>query len=182
MVEIRCDCGKLIAVPPAHYGKRAACPTCKQPLRVVCSGGGEESPDSVLVIVAGPRDAGERIYIGGRGPVSVGKLPESDIRLRGEKVSRKHCRLVRTESGWCVEDERSTNGLAVNGTRAYVHDLRQGDKLRIGEYEFEFVVVDAPPQRNDTPAPETTTADAPALATSADEATDEGPLPLADEE
>jgi ABC-type multidrug transport system ATPase subunit len=49
--------------------------------------------------------------------LSVGRMPDSDIRIDSPIVSRRHARLVREAGGAVLEDLRSTNGTFVNGER-----------------------------------------------------------------
>jgi len=89
-----------------------------------------------LLVSAGPADVGTQFYLAGEGPISVGKSRERDLQLADPKVSRLHCRLVRSEQGWRVEDADSTNGVWIGGARVKSHELRHGDKVQIGDTEL----------------------------------------------
>src|SRR5436853_539074 len=47
----------------------------------------------------------------------LGRAPDADLRLEDVGVSRHHVRLEPVEHGWTVHDQRSRNGLFVNGRR-----------------------------------------------------------------
>ena len=141
MIHLQCGCGQRIKLPESHIGKAVACQTCKQVLRLAAAGfePGKDDWSGALVIRRGPQRKGERIFLGGRMPIEIGKFPGTTILLGGKKVSRTHCRLTRTDFGWQIEDQNSTNGLFVNGRRVATHDLRDGDMLRVGEYALRYL-------------------------------------------
>lgn len=127
-------------------GKRVKCPACLQPLQIVCAetlaeGNGTGDFDAMLLIVAGPQDVGVRFLLGGVADIEIGKLTDRHILLPGSKVSREHCDLSRIDFGpsrWKIIDNRSTNGVLVNGQRIAEHELQDGDAITIGEYQLEF--------------------------------------------
>jgi len=140
-IKVRCGCGRRLSYPSSHVGKPAACPSCKRTLRVVAHAG-DPDVDALhgsLVIQYGPQRLGEQIFLAGNSPIEVGKLTGKDLLLHGELVSRNHCVLVPDETGWIAQDQKSKNGLWVNGQRITSHVLRDGDRLRIGDYEFTYV-------------------------------------------
>ena len=47
----------------------------------------------------------------------IGSAPECDQIVDFPTVSGRHCRLIRTDDGYLLEDLRSTNGTFVNGQR-----------------------------------------------------------------
>jgi pSer/pThr/pTyr-binding forkhead associated (FHA) protein len=67
----------------------------------------------------------------------VGRHSEADLQLPMPDVSRRHCRFVRTETGWRVIDLASTNGTFVNGVRVQEAELHAGDRIRIGGVVIE---------------------------------------------
>ncbi len=140
MVKIRCSCGNRVELPEGNLGKAGACSKCKRVIRVVAPGysAGDDSLRGKLLVHNGPHRLGEQIFLGGKLPIEVGKLPGNDIRLQGTHVSRTHCRLVPSDSGWRVEDANSANGVRVNGRRVDTHDLRHGDRIRIGDFELKY--------------------------------------------
>jgi adenylate cyclase len=70
--------------------------------------------------------------------VIIGKLPENDIELRDNTVSRQHCRLQRSGKGFRLSDMNSTNGCYVNGRRVQSKALEVGDKITIGRTILSF--------------------------------------------
>jgi len=70
-----------------------------------------------------------------RGWTSIGRSVSADLRLDDPSVSRRHA-LVVAEPGkeLRVLDDRSLNGVFVNGEAIELSVLRDGDELRIGRY------------------------------------------------
>ena len=70
----------------------------------------------------------------------IGRSFNADIRLDDPTVSRRHALVVKTESGELrVLDDRSLNGLFVNGDQVEWSHLRDGDELAIGRYRLHLV-------------------------------------------
>ncbi len=140
MIRLRCQCGKTLKLPKEHAGKAAACPQCKQRIRVVVADAGSAGArfDSLLVIASGPQRMGEQLFLGGTRPIRVGKSADAELQLKAPAVSRMHCRLVPRDNGWRVEDQNSTNGLFVNGRRVKGHNLLSGDRVQIGDFELQY--------------------------------------------
>ncbi|MHC4848941.1 MAG: FHA domain-containing protein [Planctomycetota bacterium] len=70
-------------------------------------------------------------------PITIGRDPDNDVPLDDNKLSRRHCRIVRGADGFFVEDLESSNGTYVNGERIEHHALALGDAVRIGFTEFQ---------------------------------------------
>jgi predicted nucleic acid-binding Zn-ribbon protein len=65
----------------------------------------------------------------------IGRSITADIRLDDPTVSRRHAQIVRTEKDELrVIDDRSLNGVFVNGEQVEWSRLRDGDELVIGRY------------------------------------------------
>ena len=70
----------------------------------------------------------------------IGRSFSADIRLDDPTVSRRHALIVKTEGGDLrVLDDRSLNGLFVNGDQVEWSHLRDGDELAIGRYKLHLV-------------------------------------------
>ncbi|MGH7163044.1 MAG: FHA domain-containing protein [Planctomycetota bacterium] len=78
-----------------------------------------------------------------RGSVTIGRSPECDLPIQDGQASRRHCMVVRLQSGHEVADLGSTNGTTVNGQLVKKKRLQHGDKIRIGAVEVVFQDPDA---------------------------------------
>jgi diguanylate cyclase (GGDEF)-like protein len=90
-----------------------------------------EEPRPYLMVIGGAR-VGE-LHTLTRERTLVGRSPEAQIRLRDTGISREHAELVIEGGRVRVRDLGSTNGTFLNGERADARELRDGDKLSIGE-------------------------------------------------
>jgi FHA domain/Zinc-ribbon containing domain len=67
----------------------------------------------------------------------IGRSGSADIRLDDATVSRRHALIVLTDDGELrALDDRSLNGLFVNGERVEWAPLSDGDELEIGRYRL----------------------------------------------
>ncbi len=63
----------------------------------------------------------------------IGRLPECDIVLHGNGVSREHARISQDPFGrWIIEDLHSHNGIYVNNKRVEVYAIIPGEMFCIG--------------------------------------------------
>lgn len=64
--------------------------------------------------------------------VIIGRDPASDIRVLHPAVSRAHLVLCHLGDRWVATDNRSLNGVFLNGRRVHTVDIRGGETIRIG--------------------------------------------------
>lgn len=83
------------------------------------------------------RDAGRVIPIE-RTPFSIGRLPENELVVGDEQVSRKHAVVEQTGEGYRLVDCDSRNGIFVDERKVKRHDLQSGDRVRIGSTTLVF--------------------------------------------
>ena len=81
----------------------------------------------------------------------VGRSLAADVRFDDPTVSRRHALLVRQPDGVRVLDDRSLNGVFVNGERIEWGMLKDGDEIVVGRYRLRFLSV--PGERVDREAP-----------------------------
>jgi pSer/pThr/pTyr-binding forkhead associated (FHA) protein len=85
-------------------------------------------------------DAGETVLLPLHNDVvRVGRSPANDIVLDDASVSRRHALLARRGETTFVLDDRSLNGVRVNGERVSEAPLRDGDALVLGNVAVRFV-------------------------------------------
>ena len=73
----------------------------------------------------------------------VGRSLAADIRFDDPTVSRRHALVVRGEEDVRVLDDRSLNGVFVNGERVEWSTVSDGDEILVGRHELRFVDLDA---------------------------------------
>jgi predicted nucleic acid-binding Zn-ribbon protein len=71
----------------------------------------------------------------------VGRSLAADVRFDDPTVSRRHALLVRQTDGVRVLDDRSLNGVFVNGERIEWRMLADGDEIVVGRYRLRFLTV-----------------------------------------
>ena len=68
----------------------------------------------------------------------IGRSLAADVRLDDPTISRRHALLVRGPDGVRVLDDRSLNGVFVNGKRVEWQTLEDGDEVVVGRFRLHF--------------------------------------------
>jgi hypothetical protein len=71
----------------------------------------------------------------------IGRSLAADIRFDDPTVSRRHALIVRQPDGLRVLDDRSLNGVFVNGERVEWSTLADADEVVIGRHHLHFIEV-----------------------------------------
>ena len=84
-------------------------------------------------------DSGRRVVV----PVSrewtrIGRSLSADVRFDDATVSRRHALVVSQAEGVRVLDDRSLNGVYLNGRRVNWAPLSDGDEITIGRHTLHF--------------------------------------------
>jgi pSer/pThr/pTyr-binding forkhead associated (FHA) protein len=69
----------------------------------------------------------------------IGRSPASEIVLDDASVSRRHALITRRGERTVILDDRSRNGVHVNGARVSEADLRDGDTIVCGHVTLRFL-------------------------------------------
>lgn len=72
------------------------------------------------------------------GSAILGRGDTVQVRVDDTKASREHCRVFEQLGRWVVADLNSRNGITVNGIKKTRHELKDGDKIAIGETVLVF--------------------------------------------
>jgi predicted nucleic acid-binding Zn-ribbon protein len=72
----------------------------------------------------------------------VGRSLSAHVRFDDPTVSRRHALVHRDQTGARVLDDRSLNGVFLNGERVDWHELDDGDEIAIGAFRLYFMSVD----------------------------------------
>jgi len=73
----------------------------------------------------------------------IGRSLAADVRFDDPTVSRRHALIVRQPDGVRLLDDRSLNGVFVNGERVDGRTLKDGDEIILGRYRLCFLSVEA---------------------------------------
>ncbi len=96
-----------------------------------------EQPGKYLVY----RDGDVRVVPLAREWTRIGRSLAADVRFDDPTVSRRHALIVRQADGVRVLDDRSLNGVFVNGERVEWRTLEDGDEIVVGRYHLHVVEV-----------------------------------------
>lgn len=92
---------------------------------------------SALLLVRTGALAGAR-YLLDHDVTTVGRHPEADIFFDDVTVSRRHAEILRKGTSFDLVDQRSLNGIYINGERVDRGTLVNGSELRIGKFRLNF--------------------------------------------
>ena len=161
--SFRCEgCGYVLTLPAESTLPR--CPSCSAErfARVSLFSGGtvaheldegapHEDQDAFLAeareLVTAPgehlafRDGGTvRVLRLTREWTRIGRSLAADVHFDDATVSRRHALVVRHADGVRVLDDRSLNGVFVNGERVEGRTLRDGDEVVVGRHRLLLLV------------------------------------------
>jgi pSer/pThr/pTyr-binding forkhead associated (FHA) protein len=69
----------------------------------------------------------------------IGRSLAADVRFDDATVSRRHALIVHQPDGTRVLDDRSLNGVYVNGRRVEWSPLKDGDQIVVGRHTLWFI-------------------------------------------
>jgi pSer/pThr/pTyr-binding forkhead associated (FHA) protein len=69
----------------------------------------------------------------------IGRSLAADVRFDDATVSRRHALIVHQADGTRVLDDRSLNGVYVNGRRVEWSALKDGDQITVGRHTLWFL-------------------------------------------
>jgi pSer/pThr/pTyr-binding forkhead associated (FHA) protein len=73
-----------------------------------------------------------------RTEVKIGRSEENDIAIDHQSMSRQHARFVLEDASWKVVDNKSANGVHINGEQYAIGAVRPGDTVELGHLKFRF--------------------------------------------
>jgi pSer/pThr/pTyr-binding forkhead associated (FHA) protein len=174
--SFRCEhCGYVVTLAAAD--ELPACPGCRGDsfVRASLFAGGRfhrragESPSAAdrKALIAAARgevtEPGEYLAYEDAGRVRVvdlakewtrvGRSLAADVRFDDPTVSRRHALIVRQPDGVRVLDDRSLNGVFVNGERVEWRALADGDEIVVGRYHLLYLHLTAEALAEPAPAP-----------------------------
>ncbi len=78
------------------------------------------------------------LTFGNKNQLTIGRDEVSDIRIDGLQISNRHAKLTRTNAGIYIEDQNSTNGVYVNGSRVSRQMITPNDSVQIGSFQIRI--------------------------------------------
>ena len=94
-----------------------------------------------LIVFGGPQTRGPLILGPEVDSITIGRAPENDLSLEGDRVSRAHCRIFRQGPQWYVEDLGSGNGTRLRDQFiSGPTEINDVDVLEVGEYKLQFLI------------------------------------------
>ncbi len=92
---------------------------------------------SEIVFINGP-STGERVELNPEG-ARLGRHADCAAIIPDSQVSSFHCQIHFDESGWIILDLDSSNGTFVNESRITTALLTDGDTIRVGDTQLQFL-------------------------------------------
>ncbi|MCH8921783.1 MAG: FHA domain-containing protein [Planctomycetes bacterium] len=95
--------------------------------------------DVKLIVLDGPK-AGHGITVK-RKSFFIGRGEDCQLRARSDRISRRHCELIVSETTVLLRDHSGKNGTFVNDKRVDgEQQLESGDRLKVGPLRFKIVM------------------------------------------
>jgi pSer/pThr/pTyr-binding forkhead associated (FHA) protein len=94
-------------------------------------------------------DDGDRVRVVSlqQGWTRVGRSLSAHIRFDDPTVSRRHALVHRQEEGTRILDDRSLNGVFVNGVRVDMYELQDGDQIAVGRFCLHYIALHGSAER-----------------------------------
>jgi pSer/pThr/pTyr-binding forkhead associated (FHA) protein len=89
--------------------------------------------------VAFEQDGSVNVVAVSREWTRIGRSLAADIRFDDATVSRRHALIASEDGGVRILDDRSLNGIQVNGRRVEWSPLQDGDEILIGRHALYFL-------------------------------------------
>jgi pSer/pThr/pTyr-binding forkhead associated (FHA) protein len=97
-----------------------------------------------VVVQSGPARGTE--YTVGQERLTFGRGPGVDLALDHKDIAREHAVIEFWGDAFVLRDLDTQFGVALNGGRVCTAQLKNGDRFRIGDLEFQFVLEERRPQ------------------------------------
>ncbi len=71
--------------------------------------------------------------------VHIGRELDNALRIPDPSISRHHCVIRQTGTGYEIQDLQSSNGVLLNGNRVQASPLKHGDRVTLGQIQITFL-------------------------------------------
>lgn len=82
-----------------------------------------------------------KIFQLNEGSHSIGRSSQSTIQVKSTAISKSHAKILVTEDKIIISDDKSSNGVVVNGIKVQNKVLRSGDKFSLGDVLFDVILL-----------------------------------------
>ena len=100
-----------------------------------------DRPQFALRFISGKYQGGEFPLRKGR-EIVIGRSSDLDMVLVEDMVSRRHAKILTTDTEITISDMGSTNGTFVNGEKITTSPIHEGDRILVGTSIIKMVAVD----------------------------------------
>ena len=102
-------------------------------------GAGFDGGEAPRLVVLSGAAAGDELRLS-TDRLDIGRAPDAGLRIKDAALSRRHCRLVREDGEWAVEDLGSRNGTYIGEQRIEERTLiGPGSIFVVGNTLLEFM-------------------------------------------
>jgi len=150
MIKITCPhCDAVLSVSDFEAGHEVRCPECAEYVQVpetlptapkTPQVSRKMEPVPQIIVTLGGNEVARYAFPGEQ--VSIGRAEGNGVRLDDKSISRKHAEIRRENDRYYLIDLESRNGTLVNGSRVARVEIRDRDKIKIGEYTLDFMAPD----------------------------------------
>jgi pSer/pThr/pTyr-binding forkhead associated (FHA) protein/Mg-chelatase subunit ChlD len=119
--------------------------------KIIANQGSEidlDIPEAHLETMGQEEGENELIHKLEKSRTNIGRSQRNDIIIKQPAVSSFHATVDFRNMAFYLEDQRSTNGTQLNGTRLTPNEplrLKSGDRITFAKFDFKFVMVDQIP-------------------------------------
>lgn len=94
--------------------------------------------EKAIILITRGSHKGSRFLVT-KDVVTIGRSVDSDIFLDDVTVSRNHATVLKSDSGFVLNDAGSLNGTYVNNVSVNEHSLVSGEEFQIGKFHLLFI-------------------------------------------
>jgi len=108
---------------------------------------------AILTVTGGPQD-GCQWTLAPDAAQTLGRSDDADVTITDAEASRFHCTISFNDGRWFIQDNKSLNGVRVNGDQVGLTALHDGDEIGIGATTLRIEIWAEPGAKAGRPASE----------------------------
>ncbi|MCP4449720.1 MAG: response regulator [Myxococcales bacterium] len=102
---------------------------------MVCEHAGEHQEPRACIVHVSERGSKTYTRILDREELTIGRGSICSVQISCSHISRVHAKIIWADGGWIITDNKSANGILVNGVKQEAAKLQFGDRLDLGRGE-----------------------------------------------